>query len=236
MRAVDDEVPTATPELATSHLVRYDAEKQRVADALSSYHQQAHADDTTVPTECLAEELEEAYELPSSFRAGRVAVGISSHPWQIVLSVLLLSAITTLWVGLTPGERFSTKEDLFIAKDDPAVENFYVLRHLPPNALKSPADVWPSDRRRRLLPSPSERASRQLSSQSPDLDWRQAVTLVYERRGIDNAPKVLSLRQIKAIHDLEHEIMQVGRWNCEGRSLRLPSVPFLHPLSVTQQF
>eukprot|EP00966_Prymnesium_polylepis_P229739 5315715-Prymnesium_polylepis.1 len=64
-----------------------------------------------VPTECLGEELEAAYELPAGYSAGTIARLVSSHPWQIMVAVLSLSALTTIWVALSPGDRFSTDED-----------------------------------------------------------------------------------------------------------------------------
>ena len=47
------------------------------------------------------------------------------HRWH-----KLAAGITLVWVALTPGERFSVGEDLFIAQGAPDVRRFYELNNL----------------------------------------------------------------------------------------------------------
>ena len=239
MDEVEDEVRAITEDIDTNPLTRYDAERERVAAAVSSYAVRDDDTDVLVPTECLAEDLEVEYELPVGFTPGKIPKLVAANPWGIVLATLLAAGLTMTWVALTPGERFSTSEDLFIARGDPDVANYYVLRHLPRYALKSERDRWSRDNSpngRRLNEDPARplgshaaagsgpalaprpvpvAARRSLSGPSaPPLYDRTEVTIVFERRGGDNGPEALSLRQLKEIRDLEHEIYE---WADEKR-------------------
>ena len=91
MQAVADEAPDVSGELDTDPLTTYDAERQRVVDAISDrFATQDTEEIDLVPTECLGEELETVLELPAGFSEGRIATLVALHPWRVVLTVLLL--------------------------------------------------------------------------------------------------------------------------------------------------
>lgn len=151
------------------------------------------------PTELLQEDaIVSGMELPSHFRELGVASLIARRPAAMLCGVYFVALVAFVWVLLTPGERFSVSEDLFIAQHDPDVSSFYdqaILRtastQLRADRLDSAiADHLDSVPRRRRLTRGIE-----------------AVTLVYERRGISSR-NVLGLRQLKTIHDFEQRLWE----------------------------
>ena len=221
------------PEHPTDGLMQYDSERLRVTTAVSEYNEREEPapededDEMAVPTEMLQGDVDTSLELPARFEAGRLASYIADRPNRVITYVVGIACICLVWIALTPGERFSVGETLFQASGKPGVRQFYELGKLArlhsAKAQLVPGYVFPEDRtHRRLLTA-------RLASDSDALDARAAraapaalpaiaprrrteaagaaelVTLVYERRGTGTRD-MLTLRQLKAVHDFEREL------------------------------
>ena len=195
----------------------------------SASRHEPHAEEVAVPTEYLQDDLDTLIELPANFRAGKAARFIAAQPRRVLNAIAVASAVMTLWVALSAGEKFSAKEELFRAESDPAVTLYFGLNgdHL---------------REKSALGSALPAAGRRLQSTGvTDLelaDSRVGVTLVYEKRG---SGSVLGLRELKAVHDIEGELAEWAQadgrcWTGSGTPLVsdtcLPAdslVSFLYP-------
>ena len=180
-------------------LRQYDSELDRIRDAVDEYAAEPTGNDDdelhAVPTEVLQEDLEATIELPANFRTTQVSMCVADRPMNVFLGVLTVAAISTLWLSATPGDKFSVDDNLFVAADDPDVRHFYELSRLD-NAYKR----WTRN-------DPNGLRARQLTAMTDDNkpDTHESVTLVYERRGIGTSD-MLSLRQIKVMHDFERQL------------------------------
>ena len=145
-----------------------------------------------VPTEMLQETVSGVLELSSDYHTLGIAKLITGRPKRLLASIYLAAIVLTVWVLLTPGDKFSVSEDLFIARADPDVRSFYDQGKLETASLQLlPTYVYPADRKNRRRMSPSA----------------EAVTLVYERRGLGSR-NVLGLRQLMTIHDFEKRLWE----------------------------
>ena len=143
-----------------------------LVDEVEQVDLQADDDSLAVPTELLQEDTS-TVELPSAYAELGVAKLIAAGPKKVLAAIYSAALLSTVWVLLTPGDKFSVSEDLFIARHAPDVRSFYDQGLLETASTQlSPGYVYPADRR------PRRRASH-LPSQST-----QVVTLVYERRGL----------------------------------------------------
>ena len=160
----------------------------------SRAHDVAGQDEHAVPTEMLEEDV--TIELPTDFHEMSIASLIATRPRPILASIYFVALLSTIWVLLTPGDKFSVSEDLFIARHDPAVASFYGQAHLETASMQlAPGYSYPTNRRHQ----------RRLNYPSTDM-----VTLVYERRGLGSR-NVLGLRQLKTIHDFEQRLWEWSR-------------------------
>ena len=138
-------------------------------------------DNLAVPTELLQEDTSNVLELPSAYAVLGAAKLIAGGPKKVLAVMYSAALLSTVWVLLTPGDKFSVSEDLFIARHEPDVRSFYDQGLLETASTQlSPGYVYPADRPRRRMSHLSSTDTRRLShGWSPT----EAVTLVYERRG-----------------------------------------------------
>ena len=177
-------------------------------------------DHHAVPTELLTEDIDAYIELSPHFRTGRVANFIADAPKRVTVYTAMLSFICLIWVLLTPGERFSVADELFEAQGTVNYKHWkelgYLQYHDNVEKQQAPGYVYPQDRHhgwgRRLAAGGGEATGvasaappgvRRLEEEAPPRE--EKVTLVYERRGMGSR-NVLSLRQLKVIHDFESEL------------------------------
>lgn len=225
MHPLDDEA--VSHDMDREPLRQYDSELERVKGLVDEYAQERPAEDEddelqAVPTEVLQEDLDATIELAPGFRAGRVATCVADSPSKVLLAVFVAAAVSTLWVVLTPGERFSVSENLFIAQGAVDVRRFYELNHVDTaetyhgyrRALSAGRDAA-SDAAAELasggragvvaggvVPGGAVAGGSAAQRRLAATDEHDAVTLVYERRGL-GASNMLDRRQLKEMHDFE---------------------------------
>ena len=175
-----------------------------------------HLDHTevAVPTEALLEGANAVLTLPADYRELRIAALIVKRPKRVLAAVYSIAILTTIWVLLTPGDRFSVSEELFVANQDPDVRAFYDQGTLETAVTQLSAGyIYPVNR-------PATRRLSHLSAGSSI----ESVTLVYERRGLGSR-NVLGLRQLQTIHALEKQLRQWSMQSgvCSQSALSGPS-------------
>ena len=110
-------------ELDTNPLAQLDSERVRVQSELCEAIAKGRCapSDDAVPTELLAEDLEVEIELPQR-EPCEAALYVADQPRSVLGALFGLAAICSLWVAMTPGERFAVDDSLFEPRSAPDVQ------------------------------------------------------------------------------------------------------------------